>query len=167
MKKYIVATILLCTAATAVQAQSSKDKLAKERTIQPVKVSIDGSDGLGIEAPLEAPSSTDPKARFTAVEQMPEFPGGSASMLAYLESSLMYPPAAKQNGIEGKVYLKFVVEADGTITDVEVLRKLDPECDKEAIRVVKNMPKWKPGKQSGNAVAVYNTIPVAFSLNKH
>lgn len=96
---------------------------------------------------------------------MPEYPGGRAAMMKYIGKMMKYPTIAMENGIEGKVILRFVVLPTGEIGNVEVLRSLDPTCDKEAVRVVQGMPKWIPGKQNGTAVSVYFTLPIAFKLN--
>lgn len=100
------------------------------------------------------------------VEVMPEYPGGKAELAKYLSSNLRYPTIAAETGIEGRVIVKFVVGKDGKISNVKVVRPLDPSCDKEAIRVVKSMSAWVPGRQNGNAVAVYFTLPIYFKLNK-
>lgn len=108
----------------------------------------------------------EPEKPFQSVEQMPQFPGGDAELLKFVSSNLRYPTIAAENGIEGLVVVRFVVNKDGVVSDAEVLRSLDPSCDKEAIRVVKSMPKWVPGKQNGRNVAVYYTLPVRFQLQK-
>ncbi len=101
---------------------------------------------------------------FQAVEQMPQFPGGEKELMTYLAKNIKYPTIAAENGIQGRVTLRFVVSKTGDITDVSVLKGLDPSCDKEAIRVVKSMPKWIPGRQNGKNVPVYYTLPVKFTL---
>lgn len=98
------------------------------------------------------------------VEEMPEFPGGQAALAVYLRNNLQYPPLASDTGISGKVYVQFVVNKDGSITDVQVTRGVDASLDKEAVRVVANMPKWKPGKQGGKPVRVSYSLPVNFIL---
>ncbi len=103
---------------------------------------------------------------FTHVEQMPQFPGGDKAMMEFLGRNIKYPVIAQEQGIQGTVVLRFVVGKSGEVGDVEVLRSLDPSCDKEAIRVVKSMPKWVPGKQNGNPVLVYYTLPVRFKLQQ-
>lgn len=108
----------------------------------------------------------EPEKPFTSVEQMPQFPGGDQELMRYIASNLKYPTIAAENGIEGRVVLRFVVNKDGVVSDAQVLRSLDPSCDKEAIRVVKSMPKWVPGKQNGRNVPVYYTLPVLFKLQK-
>lgn len=103
---------------------------------------------------------------FVNVEQMPTFPGGESELMKYLNDKIKYPVVAAEQGIQGLVILRFVVSKTGDISDVQVLRSLDPSCDKEAQRVVKSMPKWTPGRQNGNAVAVYYTLPVRFRLQQ-
>lgn len=101
---------------------------------------------------------------FIIVEQMPVFPGGEAALRKFLATEVKYPVIAQENGIQGRVYVKFVIAADGSVTNVEVARPFDPNLDKEAVRVVKSMPKWTPGKQRGKAVKVSYTVPINFVL---
>lgn len=101
---------------------------------------------------------------FTVVEEMPEFPGGQAELLKYLAKSIKYPVIAQENGVQGRVVCSFVVNRDGSIVDAEVVRGVDPSLDKEALRVITTMPKWKPGKQRGKPVRVKYTVPVTFRL---
>lgn len=103
---------------------------------------------------------------FSVVEKMPEFPGGPMEMMMYIQRNIVYPQMAKENGLGGKCFLKFVIKADGTITDIEVIKGVAkcPDCDKEAIRVVKTMPKWNPGMQNGKAVNVFFNLPINFQL---
>lgn len=101
---------------------------------------------------------------FKSVEQMPEFPGGEAAMMKYLSTNIKYPKQAVDNNIEGKVFLNFVVNEDGDISNVIVKRGVDAALDQEAMRVVKSMPKWSPGKMQGKAVKVYYNLPVVFKL---
>jgi len=103
---------------------------------------------------------------FTHVEQMPQFPGGDREMMDFLNKNIKYPVIAQEQGIQGTVVLRFVVGKTGEVSDVTVLRSLDPSCDKEAMRVVKSMPKFVPGKQNGNPVMVYYTLPVRFKLQQ-
>jgi protein TonB len=98
------------------------------------------------------------------VEQQPEFPGGTAEMYKYLSKNIKYPSAASRANVSGRVFMSFVVNTDGSIQDVSVLKGLGFGCDEEAIRVVKAMPKWKPGKQSGRAVRVKYNLPINFQL---
>lgn len=101
---------------------------------------------------------------FDVVEQMPQFPGGDAALFEYLSKNIKYPTIAEENGVQGRVIVTFVVERDGSITDVKVVKSVDPSLDKEAARVVKSMPHWIPGKQNGSAVRVKYTVPVTFRL---
>jgi len=101
---------------------------------------------------------------FDVVEQMPSFPGGNAALMAYLANNIKYPVVAQENGVQGRVVVSFVVERDGSITDVNVVRGVDPSLDREAQRVVRSMPRWNPGKQNGQAVRVKYNVPVSFRL---
>ena len=101
---------------------------------------------------------------FEVVEQMPSFPGGDKALLEYLSNNIKYPVVAQENGVQGRVVVSFVVEKDGSITDVKVVRSVDPSLDKETARVVKSMPRWIPGKQNGSAVRVKYNVPVSFKL---
>ena len=101
---------------------------------------------------------------FDVVEQMPSFPGGPAALMSYLSQNTKYPVVAQENGVQGRVVVSFVVERDGSITDVRVVRSVDPSLDKEATRVVKSMPNWIPGKQNGSTVRVKYNVPVSFKL---
>ena len=111
----------------------------------------------------EPPKEEETKV-FDVVEQMPSFPGGPSALMQYLSSNIKYPVVAEENGVQGRVVCTFVVERDGSITDVRVIKSVDPSLDKEAVRVVKSMPKWIPGKQNGSAVRVKYTVPVTFRL---
>ena len=119
-----------------------------------------------IAAPVEAPvEEEEEEVVFVVVESMPEFPGGQQALFKYLSENVKYPVIAQENGIQGRVICQFVVNKDGSIVDVEVVRSGgDPPLDKEAVRVIKSMPKWKPGKQRGKAVRVKYTVPVNFKL---
>lgn len=102
---------------------------------------------------------------FEVVEQMPEFPnGGMAGLMQFLSKNIKYPTIAQENGTQGRVTVQFVVNADGSIVDAKVIRGVDPYLDKEALRVINSMPKWKPGMQRGKAVRVKYTVPVMFRL---
>jgi protein TonB len=101
---------------------------------------------------------------FVVVEKQPEFPGGNAAMMKFLNDNIRYPVIAQENGIQGRVICNFVVERDGSITDAQVIRGVDPSLDREAIRVIQQMPRWEPGKQRGAAVRVRFTLPVVFRL---
>lgn len=102
---------------------------------------------------------------FDVIEQMPEFPGGHQSLFNWLSANVKYPEAAEENGVQGRVIVTFVIERDGSITDARVVVKsVDPSLDKEALRVVSSMPRWKPGKHNGSRVRVKYTVPVTFRL---
>lgn len=101
---------------------------------------------------------------FTAVEQMPQFPGGDAELMKYIQKNLKYPPVAMENNIQGRVVVQFVVTKTGKIGEVKVARSKDPDLDKEAVRVVKTLPDFIPGKMNGQAVAVWYTLPITFKL---
>ena len=111
----------------------------------------------------EKPKEEETKV-FDVVEQMPQFPGGQQALFEYLSKNIKYPVIAEENGVQGRVIVTFVVERDGSITDVKVVKSVDPSLDKEAQRVVKAMPHWIPGKQNGSAVRVKYTVPVTFRL---
>lgn len=101
---------------------------------------------------------------FFIVEEMPEFPGGENALRSYIAKSIKYPIIAQENGIQGKVYVSFVVDKDGGISDAKIVRNVDPSLDKEALRVINSLPKWKPGKQRGKPVRVAYTVPISFVL---
>ena len=103
---------------------------------------------------------------YDAVEQMPEFPGGMPAMMEFLQTNIKYPKDAIKQNVGGRVMVMFVVEPDGSLSNVRVARKVFPSLDAEAVRVVKAMPKWKPGKEKGRAVRVNFTMPVVFSIKK-
>ncbi len=101
---------------------------------------------------------------FTVVEQMPEFPGGAAEMTKFIQKNIKYPMMARESDIQGRVYVNFVVEPDGSVSNVTVMRGIGGGCDEEAIRIVNMMPKWNPGKQRGVAVRCSFTVPIVFRL---
>ena len=132
----------------------------KDRTVEAVRSEI----AVAAPPPPPAPKPEVATKVFDIVEEMPSFPGGSAALTSYLSSNTKYPVVAQENGVQGRVIVSFVVERDGSISDVKVARSVDPSLDREAQRVVKSMPKWKPGKQNGSAVRVKYTVPVVFRL---
>lgn len=117
-----------------------------------------------IEQPKPEPKKEEDNKVFDVVEQQPAFPGGQGALLSWLSQNIHYPAVAEENGIQGRVVVSFVVEKDGSISNVQVVRGVDPSLDKEAARVVKSMPKWTPGKQNGQAVRVKYNVPVTFKL---
>ena len=112
----------------------------------------------------EPPKHEEENKVFDIVEQQPLFPGGPAALMKYLSENTKYPVVAQENGVQGRVTVQFVVEKDGSISDVHVLRGVDPSLDKEAVRVVKSMPRWTPGNQNGITVRVNYRVPVLFRL---
>lgn len=118
-----------------------------------------------VQAPIEMPEE-DPEENivFVAVEKMPSFPGGQQALMKYLNENIRYPIIAQENGVQGRVFVQFTVRKDGAIDDVQVLRSADPSLDKEAIRLIKSMPNWEPGKQRGKAVHCKFTVPIVFKL---
>lgn len=112
----------------------------------------------------EVIGNTNTEEIFTVVEQMPEFPGGEAAMYDFLDKNMQYPTMAKEQSIQGKVWLSFIVDKFGNISNVEVIRGIGGGCDEEAVRVVSMMPRWNPGKQSGRAVPVKFRFPINFTL---
>ena len=120
---------------------------------------------VGVFVEAKKPADESAEGAFDVVEQMPEFPGGSIELMKFLSENIKYPEAASKAGTQGRVVAQFIVEADGSITNVKVLKKVSDEIDAEAVRVIKAMPKWKPGMQKGQPVRVKYTIPVTFRLN--
>lgn len=108
-------------------------------------------------------SQTDPKV-FDTVEQMPEYPGGMQAMIEFLQANMKYPENAAKQKVEGRVLVQFVVETDGSVTDVHVAKQVFPSLDAEAIRVVQAMPKWTPGKDKGRVVRVKYNLPIVFRM---
>ncbi len=115
--------------------------------------------------PIEEEDEEEETQIFTVVESMPGFPGGEAARIRYLNENIKYPQMARESGIQGRVFVTFVVERNGAVTDVRVLRGIGGGCDEEAVRVIKNMPKWNAGKQRGKPVRVQFNMPILFKLN--
>ena len=126
----------------------------------------DEANGKDIADVKEAVTQEVEEKPYTVIEQMPVYPGGEGELLTFIGKNLKYPVIAQENGIEGKVIIRFVVSKTGKISNVEVLRSLDPACDKEAVRVVKMLQNWIPGKQNGVNVPVYYTLPITFRLQQ-
>lgn len=127
------------------------------------KTTREHKDEVIVEEKKPEPPKDDNKV-FDAVEQMPSFPGGDAALLSYIASHIRYPAAAQENNIQGRVVVKFVVTKTGKVGQVNVVRGKDPDLDKEAVRVVKSLPAFIPGKMNGNAVNVWYTLPINFKL---
>ena len=136
-------------------------------------LTVEGNDEVGgevlkIKEEIAAPEPPKPVVEdnkiFEVVEQMPSFPGGMGALMSWLSQNIKYPVIAAENGVSGRVIVQFVVEKDGSITDVKIAKSVDPSLDKEAARVVSSMPKWSAGRQNGSPVRVKYTVPVTFKL---
>ena len=130
----------------------------KDRNIEAVR------NDIAVNTPPPAPKEEVTNKVFDVVEVMPSYPGGQGALLSYLSTHVKYPVVAQENSVQGRVTVSFVVERDGSITDVHVVRSVDPSLDREAARVVSSMPNWQPGKQNGSAVRVKFNVPVQFKL---
>ncbi|MBO4803073.1 MAG: energy transducer TonB [Muribaculaceae bacterium] len=143
---------------TTIKNDDDKDKKEDEiMTIEELKAMVTASDQK------DSQNYNEEKV-FNSVEQMPQFPGGDAALMKYLASHINYPSEAVKNNNQGRVILQFVVEKDGSIGEVKVVRSVDDALDKEAVRVIKSLPKFTPGRQSGKPVRVWYTLPVTFKL---
>lgn len=136
----------------------------KEGTKSRLAEAVRSDIAVAAPPPPPAPKPEVSNKVFDVVEEMPHFPGGRAALQAFLSSNTKYPVVAQENGVQGRVIVSFVVERDGSITDVRVVRSVDPSLDREASRVVRSMPRWSPGKQNGSTVRVKYTVPVVFRL---
>lgn len=136
----------------------------EEEVVETETVEMEVEENTEVQAPAQQEEEVVEEQIFTIVEDMPAFPGGEAEMRKYLGKSIKYPQMAQDAGISGTVFLTFEVDKDGKIKDVKVLRGIGGGCDEEAIRVVKAMPQWTPGKQRGKPVRVQFTLPVKFML---
>ena len=154
-----------------------EEEMKTQEDLQKTKTTIGafnvvGNDEIGGEvlkakeeiAQPEPPKNEEENKVFDVVEEQPSFPGGQGALTAWLNDNIKYPVVAAENGIQGKVIVQFVVGKNGSISNVKVLRSVDPSLDKEAVRVVSNMPNWTPGKQNGASVNVRFTLPVTFRL---
>ncbi len=142
--------------------EQKKPEVASEKIIELTVV------GYGSKVNTKAPENEnleqDDKTTFTVVEKMPEYPGGQNELMKFLMSNIKYPVKAQELGIQGRVFVQFVINTDGSISDIEVVRSVNPALDTEAIRIVKAMPKWTPGMQKGKNVRVNYTLPINFRL---
>jgi protein TonB len=149
---------------------TSKDEVAESTAAAGSTTFDKGTDDLNVvrehkeEIIVEEKHEVVKEEIFTAVEQMPQFPGGEAELLKWISSHIKYPTMAAENNIQGRVVVKFVVKKDGQVGDAVVVRSKDPDLDKEALRVVKSLPKFIPGKMNGQAVSVWYTLPINFKL---
>lgn len=150
--------------------QEIEELVVVEDTKEVARIEInteDNNEKVEIAAPVQQVEEVEEVEEevFVVVEKMPEFPGGQAALFKYLSENVKYPVIAQENGIQGRVICQFVVNKDGSIVDVEVVRSGgDASLDKEAVRVIKSMPKWHPGQQRGKPVRVKYTVPVNFKL---
>lgn len=142
-----------------------------EDDIETAEIAIDTEDDKDKQVVIQAPVATsgvaqeeDENVVFVVVESMPAFPGGDAALFKYLNDNIKYPVIAQESGIQGRVVCQFVVNRDGSIVDIEVVRSIDKSLDAEAVRVISKMPRWTPGKQRGKTVRVKYTLPVNFRL---
>lgn len=154
-----------------------EEEMKTQEDLQKTKTTIGafnvvGNDEIGGEvlkakeeiAQPEPPKNEEENKVFDVVEEQPSFPGGQGALMSWLHDNIKYPVVAAENGIQGKVIVQFIVGKNGSISNVKVLRSVDPSLDKEAVRVVSNMPHWTPGKQNGASVNVRFTLPVTFRL---
>ncbi len=132
-----------------------------------LSIAIQTTQGIAQDLPQKPDSVQKSNSIFTIVDQQPEFPSGEAEMMKYIQKNLKYPPFARENGIQGRMAVSFSVERDGSITDIKVIRSPAEELSQEAIRIVKNMPKWKPGLQRGKPLRVKYILPITFRLPKN
>ena len=155
-------------AAVVVTADVQQDRMTQSTEDKPelVIVGMRPDNIAEVEASPQADEETKPQSKkvYESVEQMPEFPGGIAAMMRYLSENIKYPPEAAKNNIEGRVVLQFVIDETGQVGDIQVARPVSEELDAEAVRVVKSMPKFEPGRQDGEAVSVWYTLPINFKL---
>ncbi len=152
---------------------TSKDDVAESTAAAGASTFDQGTDNLEVvrthkDEIIVEEKKPEPKKEeiFTAVEQMPQFPGGEAELMKYVANHIKYPTMAAENNIQGRVVVKFVVKKDGSVGEVQVLRGKDPDLDKEAVRVVRTLPKFIPGKMNGQAVSVWFTLPINFKLQQ-
>ena len=145
-----------------VDAQAGKETVVGDPNAVEI-VAIEEGTGKKREEVIEVKPAAKEEV-FTVVEQAAQFPGGDAEMYKFLSKNIKYPAAAQRANVQGKVFLSFVVSPDGSISDIQVQKGLGFGCDEEAIRVVKSMPRWKPGRQSGRAVKSRFNLPISFVL---
>jgi len=147
------------------KVDSTDKKLAANSEIDTMKNRPVNTDVTPVGDPISNVVPPDPEP-YTIVQEMPVFPGGVEGIMKFISENVKYPTTAVENGLEGKVILRFVVSTDGSVKRIEILRSVDPILDQEAIRVISQMPKWKPGKNNGTPAAVWFSVPVTFRLKK-
>ena len=146
--------------------ENPRDSIVDVLALVPDSLELEEWDTEGFVEPNfdEAVEDEDRPGVYMIVEQMPEFPGGDKSLFQFIADNTKYPADAKEKGIKGRVFVNFIVEPDGSVSDIRVLRGIGGGCDEEAVRVVESMPKWKPGMQNGEVVRVSYNVPVNFRL---
>ena len=156
-------------AADTIRNDSAEEPVLLEGDVmapEPDSLEVEEWDTEGFVEPNfdEVVEDEDRPGVYMIVEQMPEFPGGDKSLFQFIADNTKYPADAKEKGIKGRVFVNFIVEPDGSVSDIRVLRGIGGGCDEEAVRIVESMPKFKPGMQNGEAVRVSYTVPVFFRL---
>ena len=158
----------------AAEEIEDKDRLINQDELQKsdIQISVATVDGENVEGAVDIADvleqqriAEEENKIYVGVEENPQFPGGEKELFKYIKDNLKYPTMAQENNIQGRVVVQFVVNKKGEVSNVVILQKLDPACDKEAVRVVQSMPKWIAGKQNGVAVNVYYTLPIVYRLN--
>ena len=167
MMKTILATSLLLSlsvvSVTAASAQVVPPPPPATDVIEVIETEPEYIDDINVAEPDS--QLVDGEVVYKVVDQMPSFPGGNQALFRYLQENLKYPSIAQANGIQGRTLVSFVVEKDGSITDVQVVRSAgDPSLDREAVRIIRTMPRWRPGKIQGQEVRVQYTVPINFKL---
>ena len=147
-------TMLFAAIVFIFQAGMPNKTYGKQHSYNPLQV-VQQPDNAKNKEPID----------FYKVEEKPVFPGGEKAFYKYLSNNIKYPETAMKNKIQGTVWVKFIIEKDGSISNVKVIREANPDLNKEAVRVIKSMPNWKPGKQNGKPVRVSYQVPIRFSLN--
>ncbi len=146
------------------QIEIVDNKVELKNDFMPIDASTDQKEVIAYTPPAAVEEEVEEQEIFQIVEDKPGFPGGEEALMKYIAENVKYPTIARETGIQGTVYVTFVVEKDGSVTDVRVLRGIGGGCDEMAVSVVKSMPKWAPGKQRGKAVRVQFNLPIRFTL---
>ena len=160
MRRFTLYSLTLLAMAGVFAACSSNPKMEKSQSATQIKSKM-APTNKEVTVTALVPDSM---KVYSIVKKMPQFPGGSGALIKYLASHIRYPKQAKSEGDQGKVYASFIVNKDGRISNIKIIRDVSPSLDAEVIRVVKSMPHWTPGEQKGQKVRVRFTLPVRFSL---
>lgn len=139
-------------------------EISEDLIIEDTEADANTAIKVAMQVPVKKDVDIEEDKIFFSAEEQPEFPGGSLALLNFLNQNVKYPVIAIENGISGKVTVNFVINTDGTISDARILRSVDPALDKEALRLVNSLPRWKPGKMNGRPVRVSYSVPVKFFL---